>query len=127
MSEDDALQLEGRLRRDLAELADRWADERFAAEAYRALAARAWHPVAPEGSEHVTLSFARAEALVNELRAQAGAGALALAQTGGEGQLARTVETELVALGWRSTAAETGEQDPEHLAAPPHPPGAGAS
>lgn len=128
MSDTEAV--ERRLRSDLEGLGDRLTDERFGTELYQGLTNRAWrHDGGPGG--HLALSWGRAEALVNELRRSAGREPLALAQSGGEGELSATVSGELEALGWRSTALNTGRHDDQHAGAaaspPPEPAGHAAS
>ena len=82
--------LEQELRDDLATLEERFADEEFSSELYRALANNRWRK---EGGaeEHVSLSWSRAERLVNELRERFGHEPLTLAQTGGEGEVSDLV------------------------------------
>lgn len=124
MSTNESLHLEARLRGDLQQLDARFGDERFMAELYRALASRAWLP-AGGGADHVTLSWKRAEGVVNELRELGGHTPLELVQTGGEGQLATTVAEELARLGWESRAVDTDSDDPGHSGEPDHAPQAG--
>lgn len=110
--------LERALRSDLDALGDRFTDERYCTELYRALAGRAWRR--DEGpSGHVALSWQRAEQLVNDLRRAAGQSELTLAQTGGEGEVARSVEQELETLGWRSVPLNTARHDDQHVDAAP--------
>jgi hypothetical protein len=115
-------ELERRLLEDLDRLGDRLTDEKFCRELYRALADRRWFPPDARGGEHVALSWKRAEELINELRVKRGRPAMVLAQTGGEGQLDRTVADELGRLGWRSELLDTSEHDPAHLASHEDPP-----
>ena len=89
--------LEDALVTDLATLGDRLADDAFAAALYRALTRNAW---AGPLDAHLVLSWARAEELVNDLRARVGAEPLALAQSGGEGTVSGAVARELGRLGW---------------------------
>jgi hypothetical protein len=113
--------LERELVRDLHALEERFADDEFASELYRALTNRIWRKQdGPDG--HVSLSWGRAEEIVNELRARVGAEPLELAQTGGEGEVSRVVGEELGRLGWSSTPLNTGRHDPEHAAKPESPP-----
>ncbi|MBX5443036.1 MAG: hypothetical protein IRZ32_16100 [Solirubrobacteraceae bacterium] len=93
----DSETLEEALTADLATLGDRLGDDAFAAGLYRALTRNAW--AGPVGG-HLVLSWAQAEALVNGLRARAGAGPLALAQTGGEGAVSDAVGGALGRMGW---------------------------
>lgn len=111
----DTAGLQRELDADLAALGDRVADDRFAGELYRALANRTWSNASGAAPGHVALSWSRAEALVNELRAACGAGALALAQTGGEGDLSPHVQAALEAAGWSSGALNTGRADDAHV------------
>jgi hypothetical protein len=118
--------LERELVRDLQEMDERFADDEFSSELYRALANNVWRKQGgPDG--HISLSWSRAEEIVNELRARVGAEPLTLAQTGGEGEVSRTVAEELGRRGWTSTPLNTGRQDPEHATRPesPPPPGKG--
>ena len=112
--------LEARLAAELGELADRFVDEEFSTELYRALAGCALERDGVDG--RVALSWRRAEELVNEQRVRIGYDALELAQTGGEGELTDLVEGELRRLGWRARPRSTDEHDPAHLASPESPP-----
>jgi alkylated DNA repair dioxygenase AlkB len=113
--------LERELRDDLATLAERFGDEEFSSDLYRALANNRWEKEGgPEG--RVSLSWSRAERLVNELRERAGQPPLTLAQTGGEGEVSSVVEDELSRLGWRREALDTSQRDDAHLAEPESPP-----
>jgi hypothetical protein len=109
---------ERRLLDDLATLGDRLADEEFCTELYRALAGghltRDGQAVAP--------SWARAEEIVNRLRAEHGREPLTLAQTGGEGELSDLVQGELDRLGWRWRPRDTGTHDTAHVGRPASPP-----
>ena len=109
--------IEGRLVADLARLGERFADEEFSTELYRALANRVWRKAAgPDG--HVSLSWRRAESVVNELRERLGQQPLELAQTGGEGDLSDVVSEELGRLGWTSQPLNTSRHDEAHIAEP---------
>ena len=109
--------LERALVRDLDQLGERFLDERFATELYRALTNRRWRREGgPEGA--ISLSWSRAEAIVNELRQRHEREPLELAQTGGEGELSDLVEGELAALGWRSEPLNTGRRDEAHVGQP---------
>ena len=113
--------LERELANDLATLEERFADEEFSTELYRALTNNAWSKEGgPEG--RVSLSWSRAETFVNELRARQGGEPLTLAQTGGEGEVSDLVAAELAGLGWNADALDTSEHDPAHLAQPESPP-----
>jgi len=116
--------LERELVADLATLEERLADERFCSDLYRALAGRLWRKDAgPDG--HVSLSWGRAEEIVNELRRRGGHDPLTLAQTGGEGEVSGTVEKELDRLGWHSAPLDPERHDPSHANRPDSPPPSG--
>ena len=113
--------LEAQLLRDLGGLGDRFVDDEFSSELYRALTNNRWQKESgPEGA--VSLSWSRAEELVNELRSRAGREPLALAQTGGEGEVSDLVAGELGRLGWRARALNTSRRDEQHLTQPESPP-----
>lgn len=113
-----ARELEFELFRDLETLDDRLDDEEFSSDLYRALSNRVW----TKGQGRVSLSWKRAEEVVNELRARRLQEPLALAQTGGEGEVSDVVDDELGRLGWRSAPLDTGSHDAEHQVRPPSPP-----
>jgi hypothetical protein len=112
--------LERQLRDDLRSLGPQLEDDRLAGELYRALTrtrlARSDRPGA------FSLSFKRAENLLNEVRAERGQPPLELAQTGGEGEVSGWAGELLAELGWTATRAETSEHDPSHLWDPESPP-----
>ena len=109
--------LERELVRDLDSLEQRLVDREFASDVYRALTNNIWRKQdGPEG--HISISWSRAEEIVNELRARRGEDPLELAQTGGEGDVSRSVADELGRLGWSSTPLNTGRADPEHATKP---------
>ncbi len=114
--------LERELVRDLETLADRIGrDEEFCGDLYRALTNNRWRKHGgPEG--HVSLSWSRTEELVNDVRGRQGKEPLALAQTGGEGEVSELVRDALGRFGWRPEPLDTGEHDPEHLTQPESPP-----
>lgn len=113
--------IEGRLVADLASLAERFADDEFSTELYRALTNRVWRKAdGPDG--HVSLSWNRAESVVNDLRERFGQQALELAQTGGEGELSDVVSDELGRLGWTSQPLNTSRHDDAHVVQPESPP-----
>ena len=114
---------ERQLLQDLATLGDRFTDEQFCTELYRALAGG---HLTKDGAA-VAPSWSRAEQIVNQLRADHGREELTLAQTGGEGDVSDLVSGELQRLGWRVRARDTGTQDPAHVGSPgsPPPPDAG--
>jgi hypothetical protein len=122
----DPTAVEHELGSDLAKLGERYRDDEFCTELYRALANNRWHKKGgPEG--HVAKSWSRAENLVNQLRAQHGAEPLTLAQSGGEGEVSQLVGEELERLGWSARALDTSSHDDQHVGRPqsPPPPGAG--
>ena len=109
--------LERELARDLDTLGERLVDREFASDLYRALTNNVWRKQGgPDG--HISVSWSRAEEIVNELRGRRGEEPLELAQTGGEGEVSRTVGDELARLGWTSTPLNTGREDPEHATKP---------
>jgi hypothetical protein len=113
--------LERELLRDLFPLRHRVREDWFATELYRALTNTAWRKQGgPEG--HLSVSWARAERIVNELREREGDPPLDLAQTGGEGDVSGTVGDELAGLGWTSTPLDTGRHDDAHVDDPASPP-----
>src|SRR3954453_5983461 len=114
--------LERALLDDLLEVHERFADEKFCHELYRALTrTKLRKPSASDG--HVTLSFSQAEGMINELRGRLGHDDLTLAQTGGEGEVDSTVRDILTERGWSIAPATTsGGHDPGHDAAAEQPP-----
>jgi hypothetical protein len=103
---------------DLATLGERFADEEFCTELYRALAGG---HLAKDGAA-VAPSWSRAEEIVNRLRGDRGAEPLALAQTGGEGEASDLVRGELERLDWRWRPRDTSTHDPDHVGKPASPP-----
>ena len=102
---DDAEQL---LVRDLGKRRQRFGDEKFATELYRALTNRRWFK-----EDHlVGFSRRRAEEVINGIRQLLGAPPLALQGSGEEGAVSRTVAEELGALGWNSEPVDTTRDDP---------------
>ena len=117
MSDDPQLALEEELRRDLEALEQRFADEQFSSDLYRALSNNVWQKrERPEGA--LALSWNRAEALVNSLREHFAQPVLTLAQTGGEGEVADVVADELGRLGWTREPLDTSRHDERHLSQP---------
>ena len=116
----DADIMERELVRDLATLGERFADEQFGADLYRALAGNALAKQDLRG--HVSLSWRRAEEIVNSLRAEEGREPLALAQSGDEGAVADTVADELRRLGWHARPRDTTRHDDAHIGSAPSPP-----
>jgi hypothetical protein len=114
-----ALQL---LQADMQRIDERMRDEKFCRELYRALADNKW----TKDGETVALSWKRAEELINAVRRGMGYPPLTLAQTGGEGQVDRTIREEFEPLGWTIEPLDTKDHDPAHLDspadAPPPPP-----
>lgn len=124
MPHSHATQAEADLTRTVGDMQDRIADDaHFAGDVYRALANRRWY--GPGGTE-VSLSWRRAEEIVNGMRDSAGTETLELAQTGGEGTLAEDVEDELGRRGWRSEPLDTSSHDDAHATSPESPPPEGA-
>jgi hypothetical protein len=114
-------ELERRLLNDLQTLGDLVsADESFHRELYRALAGTRWF-LSGDGGSHVAFSWKRAEEAVNNLRSEHGHGPLALAQTGGEGEVSARVAGALEPLGWSARPATAGHDD-AHVDAEPHRP-----
>jgi hypothetical protein len=114
-------ELERRLLNDLQTLGDLITDESFYPDLYRALAGTRWFL---EGAGHVSFSWRRAEEAVNNLRAEHGHEPLALAQTGGEGEVSERVADSLGQLGWRARPATAGHDDARVDAEPERPQGA---
>ena len=117
---DDSDALEHELSADLGSLGDRFADDQSSGDLYRALANRRWRKRGQDGP--VALSWSRAEAVVNDLRAEHGREPLTLAQSGGEGEVAASVGDALAALGWSSEPLDTTTHDERHASAPESPP-----
>jgi hypothetical protein len=109
---------ERRLLDDLDEIAPRAADEKLATELYRALARNVWR----RDGEEVSPSLQRAEWLVNQWRERHGQPPLDLAQSGGEGDVDRTVDEELRRLGWTHRPLNTGRREQAHKSLGESPP-----
>ena len=107
---DDTERHESALKTDLATLGDRFRDEEFCTDLYRALAGGR---VVKDGMAF-TPSWSRAEQLVNDLRAGQGREPLTLAQTGGEGDVSDVVSAELQRLQWSWKPRDTSSDDPAH-------------
>lgn len=103
--------LERQLANDLQTLGDMLHDDSWSEDLYKSLAGVTW---SREGA-HVALSWKRAEELINEVRAKHGRPALALAQTGGEGEVADRVADALAPLGWTPGPLNTGRHDDAHV------------
>ncbi len=113
--------LESQLLRDLEELSERFGDDQFCAELYRALTNRTLSKDSgPDG--HLVLSWNRAAEFVNELRARARHEPLPLAQSGGEGVVSEIVLDELTARGWETRPLNTTRHDEQHAGQPKSPP-----
>jgi hypothetical protein len=113
--------LERLLLDDLDVEGERAADEKFCTELYRALTNNVWrNDRDPEGE--LSPSWQRAEWLVNEWRARHGHDPLTLAQTGGEGEVSRTVEEVLGRFGWSHRPLSTDRDHSAHLGLPESPP-----
>ena len=107
---------ERELIKDLESLGAVLADDSFGEELYRALSNTTWRKSdGPDG--HLSLSWSRAEAVVNQLREREGQEPLVLSQTGGEGDVSDRVGHELSRLGWSSKALNTSREDPGHTSA----------
>jgi hypothetical protein len=103
----------------LADLRERIGrDRNFARELYQGLTNRRWHA---HGAV-VSLSWSRAEELINTELQAAGREPLALRQSGGEGELTDDVSEELGRRGWRSEPLDTGRRDDAHVNSPESPP-----
>jgi hypothetical protein len=105
-------ELERDLANDLQTIGDLVHDDSFYPELYRGLAGVSWQR-ADEG--HISLSWKRAEEVVNLLRAEHGHAPLELAQTGGEGDVSARVADALSGLGWTPHALDTHHRDPGHI------------
>jgi hypothetical protein len=102
------------LRRDLRELeGEPFADEAFCAEVYRALASTHWSQADLDGA--VSFSWKRAEDLVDEIRREKGLEPLALARSGGEGEVSPRIDRVLAAEGWSHRPVDTSTHDPTHV------------
>jgi len=117
MTETTSDELERALVRDLEVFGDRFRDEQFSTELYRALTNTTWRKRGgPEG--HLALSWSRAERIVNALRERHDDEPLALAQTGGEGEVSNNVHNLLEPLGWSSRPLDTSRHDDAHVSDP---------
>jgi hypothetical protein len=106
--------LERQLADDLRSLGPQLENDRFVHDLYRSLTRTRWSRFDRDGS--VSLSFGRAEKLLNELRGERGSGPLQMAQTGGEGEVSHRLDDTLRELGWRVNDLNTGRHDDAHLA-----------
>ena len=114
----DRLELE--LADDLAATGDALADDSFSRELYRTITNARLSKRDFDG--HLSLSWKRAEDLVNALRRSVGLESLALEQSGGEGEATPRVEQALADLGWKRAQLDTSRHDDAHLDSPPDPP-----
>ena len=112
---------ERELIKDLESLGSVLADDSFGEELYRALANTSWRKAdGPDG--HLSLSWSRAEGVINQLREREGQEPLTLSQTGGEGEVSDRVAHELGRLGWRSGPLNTSREDAAHTSSGRHAP-----
>jgi len=112
--------LERHLAADLRTI-DGLADDSFARELYRAMASRALSHSGDEG--HITLSWARAEDLVNGTRESLNLPPIeGLAGSGGEGEVSNRVRDALADAGWTSRPENTTRHDDSHVDSPADPP-----
>jgi hypothetical protein len=116
-------ELERELANDLQTLGDLIHDDSFYPELYKSLAGATWS----RDGDHLTLSWKRAEELLNQVRARHGKPALRLAQTGGEGEVSPRVADALDPLGWTPGPTDTGRHDDAHVDSPPDAPPRGAA
>jgi hypothetical protein len=114
-------ELERQLLDDLETIGERARDEKFCTELYRALADNVWLDDRHPGGR-LSVSWQRAEWLINEWRRRHGQEPLDLDRTGREGEVSRTVAEELGRFGWRFTALDTSRHDPAHVGLDESPP-----
>ncbi len=117
----DADTLERELARDLGTVGAQLADDRLWNDLYKALANTRWRKPG-SGDGHLTLSWKRAEALVNGIAGDQGEEPMTLAQTGGEGEVSSRIAELLGPMGWSSAPEDTSTHDPRHDDSPPGPP-----
>ena len=103
--------LERQLVNDLQTLGDLVQDESWHGDLYKSLAGVSWF----RAGGHVSLSWKRAEELVNEIRAKHDQPRLTLARTGGEGEVADRVADALAGLGWTPKPLDTSRHDEAHV------------
>jgi hypothetical protein len=103
--------IERQLASDLQTLGELIQDDAWNEDLYKSLAGVSWF----RAGGHVSLSWKRAEELVNEIRAKHDQPALALAQTGGEGEVADRVADALAGLGWTPKPLNTSRHDDAHV------------
>jgi hypothetical protein len=109
-------ELERQLIRDLEGVADRFGDADSATDLYRALANTRLYREGDD--EHVSLSWNRAEEIVNGLRRLVDRPPLTLAQTGHEGEVQGRAADVLRELGWRWEPQDTRRHDDAHVSSP---------
>jgi hypothetical protein len=112
--------LERELADDLAATGDALADDSFSRELYRTITNARLSKRDFDG--HVSLSWKRAEDLVNAVRRSAGLEPLALEHSGDEGEATARVEQALADLGWKRSDLNTSRHDDAHLDSARHPP-----
>jgi len=113
--------LERELIQDLDGLGDRLADDRLIRDLYRALT----NTELAKGTEtgHVSLSWQRAEEILNTARAgQALPPIEGLVRSGGEGEIADRAREALERIGWAAEPLDTGRHDDDHATNPEQPP-----
>jgi hypothetical protein len=103
--------LERQLVNDVQTLGDLIQDDSWNEDLYKSLAGVRWS----HAGGHVSLSWKRAEELVNAVRAKHDQPPLALAQTGGEGEVADRVADALSGLGWTPKPLDTSRHDEAHV------------
>jgi hypothetical protein len=112
-----SVELERELATDLDRLGDRLVDEQFCGDLYRAVTNSVLRRQGgPDG--HLSLSWGRAEEIVNELRKRRERLPLTLAQTGGEGEVSDLARGELERLGWTVAPLNTSRGDDAHEGKP---------
>ena len=114
MADETPQALELQLEDDLRSLGPRLEDERLVRDLYDALTRTRWSRHDRRGA--VSLSFGRAEQLLNGLREEREEEPLPLGSSGGEGEIARRVADVADELGWRIDELDTGRRDDAHLA-----------
>jgi hypothetical protein len=111
--------LERALVQDLGGLGERLVDDRLVRDLYRALTN---HALYKDGG-HVSLSWQRAEEILNTARAgQALPPVEGLAQSGGEGEQTQRAQATLQELGWDARPLDTSRHDDRHDTQPEHAP-----
>jgi hypothetical protein len=108
---DTTAALERQLLNDLQTLGDLIHDDSWNEDLYKSLAGVSWS----RDGNHVSLSWKRAEELVNDIRAEHDKPALTLAQTGGEGEIVDRVADALSGLGWTAKPLDPHQHDDAHV------------